>query len=293
MPLFGAHMSIAGGPHNALLAAQAHGCRSVQLFTRPPSQWSARPLGDEEVRLFRRTLRRTRLRSPLAHDCYLINLASPDDELYRRSLEAFVVELERAEALGLRYLVMHPGAHAGSGEAAGLARVARALDEILARCAGFRVRVLLENTAGQGTALGHTFEHLARVLERTARPERLGVCFDTCHVFAAGYALAPAAEYQATFAALDRAVGLARLRAFHVNDSLKPLGSRVDRHAHIGRGQMGLEPFRLLVNDPRFRDHPMILETAKEDGDNEDMDKINLATLRSLVAGAGADSCES
>jgi deoxyribonuclease-4 len=184
---------------------------------------------------------------------------------------------------------MHPGAHAGSGEEAGLARVARALDEAHRRCAGFRVRVLLETTAGQGTTLGHTFEHLASILERTARPERLGVCFDTCHVFAAGYALAPAEQYEATFGAFDRAVGLARLRAFHLNDSLRPLGSRVDRHAHIGRGRLGLEPFRLLVNDPRFRDHPMILETAKEDGEDEDMDKINLATLRSLLAGAGAD----
>ncbi len=283
MPLFGAHMSIAGGCVNALLQAQAHGCDTVQLFTRAPSQWSGRELSDDEVRLFRRTLRQTRLRLPTAHDCYLTNLASPDESLYRRSLETFLVELQRAERLGLSYLVMHPGAHVDSGEEAGLARVASALDEIHARSPRGRVRVLLETTAGQGSTLGHRFEHLARILSLVAKPDRLGVCFDTCHVFAAGYALAPAAEYQATMQAFDRTIGLGRLRVFHVNDSLKPQGSRVDRHAHIGRGEMGREPFRLLVNDRRFRHRPMILETPKEAGEEKDMDAVNLATLRGLV----------
>jgi deoxyribonuclease-4 len=283
MPLFGAHMSIAGGCHNALLEAKAHGCDSVQLFTRAPSQWSGRELSDDEVRLFRRTLRQTRLRFPMAHDCYLTNLASPDEPLYRRSVETFLAELQRAERLGLRYLIMHPGAHVDSGEEAGLSRVAAAFDEIHSRCPKGRVRVLLETTAGQGSTLGHRFEHLARILELVAESDRLGVCFDTCHVFAAGYALAPAAEYQATMHAFDRTIGLRRLCAFHVNDSLKPQGSRVDRHAHIGRGEMGLEPFRLLVNDRRFRNRPMILETPKEDGKEKDMDAVNLASLRGLV----------
>jgi deoxyribonuclease-4 len=310
MPLFGAHCTIAGGFHNALLEAQAGGMATVQLFVSQPrqwpvtpaplgegrkgdrfgkaltknaNQWKARDLTDDAIRTFRRTLRQTGLRFPTAHDSYLINLASPDEALYRRSLEAFVVELQRAEALGLSYLVTHPGAHVESGEEAGLVRVAGALDEVHQRCAGFRVQVLLEITAGQGTCLGHRFEHLGRVLELVAEPERLGVCFDTCHAFAAGYPLAPEGEYQATMAEFDKQIGLSRLRLFHVNDSRKPLGSRVDRHAHIGQGCLGLEPFRLLVNDPRFRNRPMILETPKEEGACNDMDTVNLNALRGLV----------
>jgi deoxyribonuclease-4 len=283
MPLFGAHMSVAGGYHNAIAEAERHGCQTVQLFTKNANQWAARDLSADEVKTFRRALRQSGLRGATAHDSYLINLASPDPALFRRSVEAFIVELQRAEALGLSYLVTHPGAHVDSGEEAGLQRVARGLDEAHARCAGFRVRVLLETTAGQGSTLGHRFEHLARILELTAEADRVGVCFDTCHVFAAGYALAPEADYKATMRAFDRVVGLRRLRVFHVNDSLKPLGSRVDRHAHIGRGCLGAEPFRLLVNDRRFRNRPMILETPKEEGDVDDMDAVNLATLRGLV----------
>jgi deoxyribonuclease IV len=284
MPFFGAHMSIAGGYHNALLQAQARGCEAVQLFTHAPNQWKAKQLSEEEVRLFRSTLRKTRLRQPTAHDCYLTNLASPDETLYRRSLETFLVELQRADRLGLRYLVMHPGAHLDSGEEAGLARVAAALDEIHCRLPACKVRVLLETTAGQGSTLGYRFEHLARILSLVSQADRLGVCFDTCHVFAAGYVLAPAAEYEATMRAFERTIGVRRLRVFHVNDSRKPQGSRVDRHAHIGRGEMGLGPFRLLVNDRRFRNRPMILETPKEEGEESDMDAVNLATLRGLMA---------
>ncbi len=310
MPLFGAHLSIAGGLHKALLAAKELGMDTVQLFTASPqtwavtpapegpssfqsgklltknaSQWQARDLTDDEVSTFRRTLRQTKLRHPTAHDSYLINLASPDEALYRRSIEAFIVELQRAEQLGLSYVVMHPGAHLDSGEEVGLERVARALDEVHQRLPDLRVRTLLETTAGQGTTLGHRFEHLARILALVAVPQRLGVCLDTCHVFAAGYALSPASEYRATFEAFDRTIGLRWLKVFHVNDSKKPFGSRVDRHAHIGKGELGLEPFRLLVNDPRFRRHPMILETPKEEGGETDLDAVNLATLRGLVAG--------
>ena len=285
MPLFGAHMSIAGGCHNALLASQKHACPAVQLFTKNANQWSGRDLSDVDVALFSRTRREAGVRRAAAHDSYLINLASPDEALYRRSVEAFVGEARRAERLGLDYLVMHPGAHLDSGEAAGLGRVAGALDEVHARCAGYRVRVLVETTAGQGSSLGWRFEHLARILSLVAAPGRLGVCFDTCHVFAAGYALAPEKEYRATMRAFNRTVGLKRLKAFHVNDSLRPLGSRVDRHAHIGRGELGTEPFRLLINDRRFRSRPMILETPKEEGEVDDMDAVNLATLRGLVEG--------
>lgn len=283
MPLFGAHMSIAGGCHNALLAAQAHGCESVQLFTKNANQWNAKALDEEAVRTFRKTLRQTRLRLPMAHDSYLINLASPDDLLYRRSIEAFIIEMERAERLGVRYLVTHPGAARDAGETFGLRRVAVALNEVQRRCRKFRVQILLETTAGQGSSLGHRFEHLASILKLVDQPERLGVCFDTCHVFAAGYALAPVKEYRATMRSFERTVGLKRLRAFHVNDSRKQQGSRVDRHAHIGRGCLGLEPFRLLVNDRRFRDRPMILETPKEDAGDNDMDRVNLCVLRGLM----------
>jgi deoxyribonuclease-4 len=284
MPLFGAHMSIAGGCHRALEIAQDHGCETVQLFTKNSNQWSARELTDEDVAVFRKLLRQSKLKFPTAHDSYLINLASPEEALYRRSVEAFVVEVERAERLGLSYLVMHPGSPVGTDEQEGLTRVARALDEVHERCPDFRVRVLLETTAGQGSCLGHRFEHLARILALVRQPRRLGVCLDTCHVFAAGYALAPAKEYRATLRAFDRVVGLKWLKCFHVNDSKRERGSRVDRHEHIGRGELGLEPFRLLVNDKRFRKHPMILETPKEEGAEDDMDRINLQVLRELLA---------
>jgi deoxyribonuclease-4 len=289
MPLFGAHMSIAGGYHNALLAAHDRDCTAVQLFTKNNNQWAAKPLSDEDVRRFRNTLKQTKVRQLISHDCYLINLASPKEDLFRKSVEAFVVEIERAEALGLHYLVAHPGSHAGTDEETGLQNIVSALDEVHRRCAGFRVRVLLETTAGQGQSLGHRFEHLAHIIDATAQPERLGVCFDTCHVFAAGYPLAPEADYQATMANFDRIIGLKRLHVFHVNDSKKPLGSRVDRHAHIGRGSLGLEPFRLLVNDPRFANRPMILETPKEE-DDQDMDTVNLGVLRDLASAGENDN---
>jgi deoxyribonuclease IV len=284
MPLLGAHQSIAAGFHRAVRDAHALGCDTVQVFTKAPSQWYGRDLVADEIRLFRRALRETKVRCPIAHDSYLINLASPDESLYRRSVEAFIGELLRAESLGLRYLVTHPGAPLDSGEEAGLARVAQAIDEVHGRCPNVRVQVLLETTAGQGTTLGHRFEHLARILSLIGAPDRVGVCLDTCHVFAAGYALFPEREYHATLRAFDRVIGISRLRVIHVNDSLREQGSRVDRHAHIGRGQIGLEAFRLLVNDRRFRNRPMILETPKEGGEENDMDAVNLAALRALLA---------
>lgn len=282
MPLFGAHMSIAGGCHEAVRIAQEHGCETVQLFTKNSNQWVGKPLTDEDVEIFKKKLREAKLKYPTAHDSYLINLASPDDLLYRKSIEAFVDEVERAERLGLSYLVTHPGAHVGSGNDAGIQRVVAALDEVHRRCSGFKVMVLLEATAGQGTTLGHRFEHLAGIIEHVAEPKRLGVCLDTCHIFAAGYELAPEPKYQATMDEFDRVVGLKKLKLFHLNDSKKPLGSRVDRHEALGKGFLGLEPFRLIVNDPRFEKLPMILETPKEADDNDDMDTVNLAVLRGL-----------
>jgi deoxyribonuclease IV len=227
-------------------------------------------------------LKETKLKFPTAHDSYLINLASPDDVLYRKSIEAFVDEVERAERLGLSYLVTHPGAHVGSGEEVGLKRVAQAIDETHKRCAGCKVKILLEATAGQGSTLGYRFEHLASILSQVADAKRLGVCVDTCHVFAAGYELAPQEKYEATMDQFNRIVGLKWLKLFHLNDSMKPLGSRVDRHQQLGKGCLGLEPFRLIVNDPRFKKMPMILETPKESEGNDDMDTVNLGVLREL-----------
>ncbi|MCI0639431.1 MAG: deoxyribonuclease IV [Gemmataceae bacterium] len=283
MPLLGAHMSIAGGYYKALLKAKEYGCDTVQLFTKNNNQWRGKSMTDEDIQLFQQHWRDSGLRIPIAHDCYLINLASPQLPLYRQSVEAFVDEMERAEKLKLAYLVTHPGAATDGDEAAGLRRVARALDEVHRRCRKFNVRVLLETTAGQGSSLGHRFEHLARILDLSKHPDRIGVCLDTCHVFAAGYPLSPQKEYRATFRGFDRIVGLDKLKAFHFNDSQKPLGSRIDRHAHIGQGCLGLEPFRYLVNDRRFRNHAMILETPKEGADGADMDPVNLRVLRSLV----------
>lgn len=285
MPLFGAHMSIAGGLHKALEAASSYGMDTVQLFTKSPSQWAAKPIDDAAIATFKQRLGETGLRQPTAHDSYLINLAAPDAALYRKSLDAFVHEVETADRLGLAYLVTHPGSPTDGDEKAGLKRVATALDAVCERCPDATVRILLETTAGQGNSLGHRFEHLAWLLDNVARPERFAVCLDTCHVLAAGYGLSTEPEYLATMKEFDRVVGLEQIRVFHVNDSVKPLGSRVDRHAALGKGHVGLEAFRLLVNDPRFADRLMILETPKEEGDNDDMDSVNLGVLRELFRG--------
>jgi deoxyribonuclease-4 len=284
MPLFGSHLSIAGGYYKAARAATELGMDTVQVFTKNNNQWRAKPLTDEDVRLFQQALQEGELKIPCAHDSYLINVASPDDALWRKSLDALVVEMERAEALGLAGVVMHPGSYVDSSEEAGLKRIIKALDEAIKRTKGFAVEFWLENTAGQGTNLGHRFEHLATLIGGVKDSTRPGVCIDTCHTFAAGYPLRTKSEYKATIDELDDVIGLNRVRAFHLNDSKKPRGSRVDRHEHIGEGELGLDPFRFLLNDERFAKLPMYLETKKEDRDGELMDAVNLRTLRSLVA---------
>lgn len=283
---FGAHMSIAGGHYKAAEAARAAGCDTVQVFTKSSNQWKAKELTDADIRRWKEALREHAIVDPVAHNSYLINLASPDEGLWEKSIEAMTVEVERAEALGIGDLVTHPGAHTGSGEEAGLERVARALDEVHRRTKGVTVRIALETTAGQGTCLGSRFEHLGAILAKVGEPERLGVCVDTCHVFAAGYSMNPEAEYNRVIEALDEAVGLSRLRVWHLNDSVKPCGSRVDRHAGIGGGQMGLEPFRRIVTDRRFDGHRMILETPKGVEEGEDLDVRNLRILRDLESRA-------
>jgi deoxyribonuclease-4 len=255
----------------------------VQLFTKNNNQWKAKPLSQADIDEFRAALKRTGVKCPVAHDSYPINLASPDEVLWQKSLEAFTIELERAEALGLIGVVMHPGSFVNSTEEAGLLRIVAALDDAHQRTAGFATLTLLETTAGQGSNLGHRFEHLARILKNVAQPERVAVCVDTCHIFAAGYPITSKTDYAATMAEFDRVVGLDRIRAFHLNDSVRELGSRVDRHAKIGAGKLGLEPFRHLLNDKRFASVPMYLETPKGEEDGQELDAINLRTLRSLI----------
>jgi deoxyribonuclease-4 len=278
-------MSIAGGCAQAVRAAHAVGFQTVQLFTKNNNQWKVPVLTEEHTAAFRGALAETGIVDPVAHNSYLINLGSPDDVLWQKSIDAMTVEVERCEALGIIDLVAHPGAHVGQGEEAGLIRIAAALDEIQRRTRGTSVRIDLETTAGQGTCLGHRFEQLGMILGRVAEPERLGICIDSCHIFAAGYSLATGEEYDETMNELDRAVGVSRVRVWHLNDSRRERGSRVDRHAGIGRGHLGVESFGRILRDPRFQSVPMILETPKGMEDGVDLDAINLGILRKLELG--------
>jgi deoxyribonuclease IV len=283
MAIIGAHLSVAGGLHKAVEEAVRLHCETVQIFTKNASQWNAKPLTEEEIQRFREAVKQAKLKFVTAHDAYLINLAAPGDELFDKSVAALTIELERAEALGLSYLVTHPGAHVGSGEEAGLQRVVSGLDEVHRRCTGFKSQILLETTAGQGSTLGHRFEHIAELLKKVKQPERLGVCVDTCHIFAAGYDLRSDDAYSATFQELEQVIGFKKIKLFHVNDSVKDLGSRVDRHAGIGLGKIGEAAFRRLMTDSRFAKVPKILETPKEDDSGKPMDPINLGLLRNFL----------
>ncbi len=283
MRLLGAHMSIAGGYFKAADSAAALGMETVQIFSKNNNQWQGKTLTADDVRLFRNAIERGNLKRPCAHNSYLINLASPDDVLWRKSVDASVDELQRAETLGLDGVVMHPGSFVNSSEQSGLKRIIAGLNEVHDRCKTFQVQFWLETTAGQGSSLGCRFEHIAAILKGVNEPDRLGVCVDSCHIFAAGYPLQTDQEYQETMQEFDTLIGLDFIRAFHLNDSKKPLGSRVDRHEHIGEGFLGPEPFRHILNDPRFSTLPMYLETNKGERDGENLDAINLRTLRGLI----------
>ncbi len=282
--LLGAHMSIAGGFDKAVERATRATCDCLQIFTKNNNQWQARPLADEQVALFKSSLQQSKLVRPIGHNSYLINLGSPDKKLWKKSIDALVDELRRADRLGLEALVMHPGAYTSSSEQSGTRAIALGLDEVHHQVPEAKTQLLLETTAGQGTNLGWRFEQLAAILTAVGDPDRLGICFDTCHVFAAGYPLGTTKEYRATIRDFDQRIGLKLLKAFHLNDSKRELGSRVDRHEHIGRGAMGKEPFRLLVNDRRFVRTPMYLETPKgKNGRGTDWDVANLRVLRRLI----------
>lgn len=277
----GAHESIAGGVHRALDRARSVGCDALQIFVRPNRSWKVPPLLQEDIALFHARLNGTAMHPVVAHASYLLNLASPDDDLWRRSIETLIIELRRCEILHVPWLVLHPGAHVGTGETAGLTRMARALSEVHSATADIRSQVLLETTAGEGTRLGYRFEHLAWLQENTFEGERLGVCLDTCHVFAAGYELRTPRGYADTLDTFGRMIGLRRLKALHLNDSKGELGSRKDRHEHIGAGHIGLAGFRQLLNDSRLAGLPGLLETPK--GKDLSEDRKNLAALRMLL----------
>ena len=290
MPRLGAHLSIAGGLPRAVDRAQASRCEALQIFTKSAGQWRARPLPSDEIDLFRRRVVETGVHPVVAHNSYLINVATAQRELRAQSIAALGEELDRASALGLDGLVMHPGSYTSGTESDGLRLIAEALAQLLDERPQMTTRVLLEHTAGQGTNLGHRFEHLAEIIARLGGSDRVGVCIDTCHLLAAGYDICSAEGYRRTFQDFDRIVGIGRIRAFHLNDSKKPCGSRVDRHEHIGKGCLGLEPFRMLLNDPRFAGHAMLLETPKLEtpesrrrSDVDPWDARNLRTLRRLL----------
>jgi deoxyribonuclease-4 len=265
MPILGAHQSIAGGYFRAVEIAAERGCQCVQLFSKNNNQWAGKAISDDDVARFQAALKQHKISHTLIHDSYLINLAAPDDVLWQKSAEAFAIELQRAERLGIPLVVMHPGAFTTSSEAAGLKRIVAALDEIHEQVGKLKVKTLLENTAGQGSTLGWKFEQLAAILDGVAEPKRVGVCIDTCHLLAAGYPFSTEKDYAATMKQLDTIVGIKQVKAIHLNDSKKELGSRVDRHEHIGKGKIGLE----------------------EDDDGEPngvkLDRMNLKTLRGLV----------
>ncbi len=281
-PLIGAHESIAGGIHMAFDRAASVGCRTLQVFTKNANQWQSRPLTEEDVANYKTAASKSNIAPVIAHDSYLINLCAKTPWLRKRSLNAFVDELTRCERLGIAFLNFHPGSHMGQGEEEGIRRIIEILNRAHQRTIGFTVKSVLETTAGQGTAIGHRFEHLRKIIDGIEQRERMAVCIDTCHIFAAGYDLRTPNAYEQTMREFDAIVGFSTLAAIHVNDSRKGCGSHVDRHEHIGKGEIGLEGFRILMQDDRLFNIPKILETPK--GEELKEDRMNLRTLRRLAS---------
>jgi deoxyribonuclease-4 len=279
--LLGAHISIRGGASMAIERARSVDCTAMQIFVKNNMQWFARPLSRDEIRGFLDHVQRTELASVFAHANYLINLAATNPQFHANSIRALSEELTRADQLELPFLVLHPGAHLGAGEEPGLDKVVESIDCVLAGIPKIKTRIALETTAGQGSCLGHKFEQLAYVISRVREPERLCVCLDTAHVFAAGYDIGDGSSLRKTFRDFDRVIGRDRLVAVHLNDSKTACGSRVDRHEHIGKGQIGLDAFRFIMRDRRFHQIPKVLETPK--GKDLAEDVVNLKTLRTLA----------
>lgn len=274
-------MSIAGGVFNAFLNGKSVGCNTIQIFVKSNNQWRAKLLSDEEVEKYHQLQKETGINPVVAHDSYLINAASQDQVLFAKSRDALKIELERCQKLKIPYLVMHPGSHLGAGEKVGLATIARAINEIFDQLEDGGTKIALEATAGQGSNLGYRFEHLADIIGQVKEQKRMAVCLDTCHVFAAGYDIRTAEGYKNVMAEFDRIIGLPHLAAIHFNDSKKGLGNRVDRHEHIGKGELGKDAFGFFLNDLRLARIPKILETPK--GPDLAEDKMNLKVLRSLI----------
>lgn len=286
MPAFGAHMSVAGGLFKGIEAARELDCDCLQFFTKSPNQWTAKQLLDSEIVQFKESWSACGKSGPLvAHDAYLTNLGSPDPDLWAKSIEAFAIQINRANLLGLDYLVMHPGAHMGTGEAKGISRVAKGLDLAMDAAGAKSPAILLETTAGQGSTLGWRLEHLRDIIGKSAYSKELGICLDTCHVHAAGYALESADSARNLIETIDQLIGLHRLHVIHVNDSKKPAGSRADRHEHLGKGTLNLVALATLLSDPRLEQKAMILETPKRDEKGLPMDQVNLKVLRQLANG--------
>jgi len=282
--LLGAHMSIQGGHHRAIARGDALGCTALQLFTRNNLQWAAPPLTDDAIARFRDAWHGSSIGPVVAHASYLINLAATDRAIRRRALDGLILDFRRAAALGIPWVILHPGNHMGAGEAAGLRQVAGLAARALDAVADLPVGLLLENTAGQGTALGHRFDHLAALVDSIDVPAaRLGICIDTCHLHAAGHDIRTPRAYRATLRDLDRTIGLSRLHAIHLNDARGGLGSRLDRHEHIGRGTLGKSAFRSILRDRRLARVPKLIETPKKDERRKDWDRVNLRTLRRLL----------
>lgn len=280
--LLGAHMSIAGGVHTAVDRAVSIGCTALQVFTKNNNQWNGKPLSSEDVELYKQKIFSAEIAPVVSHTSYLINLCAVHPDTLKKSRTAFIDELERCELLGIPLLNFHPGSHLGAGEDEGIKRICESLNIAHDATKNFTTKSVLEATAGQGTNIGYTFEHLRAIIDGVEHPERMAVCIDTCHIFAAGYDIATEAGYEKTFQEFDSLVGLKRLVAFHINDSKKGLGSHVDRHEHIGKGAIGLTGFRLLMNDERFVHIPKILETPKSEDLHEDVE--NMRVLKSLMS---------
>jgi deoxyribonuclease-4 len=283
-------MSIAEGLDQAPVFGKRVGCDCIQIFTKSNRQWQARPIGDDEAAAFKASCREQDVHPVCAHNCYLINLAASDSALRKKSEKSFAMELDRCERLGLPYLIAHPGAHTGGGEEKGIALIAAALHRLLESTKSYNVGMLLETTAGQGSSIGHTFEQVAQIIGQVCETcsdgeRRIGVCYDTCHTFTAGYDIRTPHAYKETFDKFDHVIGLKKLKAFHFNDAKAEFGSRVDRHEHIGKGNLGPEPFKMLMKDPRFRDIPKFLETPKGMTGKRDWDAVSLELLRRLAAG--------
>jgi deoxyribonuclease IV len=288
MPRLGAHLSVAGGLPCAVARARVHQCEALQIFTKNASQWRARPLPAEEIAAFKQAATDAAIGPIVSHASYLINLATSNPALRTQSVAALGEEMDRAEALGLLGVVLHPGARMNTPENEAIELVVDALARVLSGRPSGHTMILLEHTAGQGTAMGATFEQIAAMLDGVRDKKRLGVCLDTCHLLASGYDICSEEGYRDAFDRFDELIGFDRLQVFHLNDSKKPCGSRVDRHEHIGRGCIGLEPFRRLVNDPRFDHLPMVIETEKTETRvkmgivRDPLDEMNLKTLRDL-----------